>query len=573
MVYFKIDKFAGIAPGVNPRNLSDQFGQIAKDIELDSGTIKGSKTVGSTEHTAQSDSQSVYLYEYGDGNQLWLEWPEADISVAKGPIPGDTTNRLYWTGEDYPRIGWAATITGQSAPYPTASYALGVPAPNLAPTVTVTGPENGDFTPSDVSYVYTLVTDDGREGPPSPASGATPMREGQTATLGIPSPNFNDGNHNFGANALKRIYRSNTGSNSTQFQLCKTVPYATVNTTDTKAAYELQELLPSADWIGPPDDDTSLYPDGPLKDLIPLAQGVMAGFTGKRFCLSVPFLPHAWPISYRITTEEDIVTIAGTNNGVIALTESKPYFITGTDPSAMTAVTVDLAQACINKNSVVDMGEYVLYAGPDGLCQVQGASGSVVTTGLISVDQWNSDFNPTTYKAFLYEGKYVAFSGADSWIYDPSGAENTLTSFSSPQIYGAFYNPKAGELFPLYQDSGRKVKEFRGGSERETAVFKSKKFVAASPLSMGWISVEAGEYPVRVKVWADGTLIVNYELTKSTDTYTQVTTTPSGIDDGTLREPIMRMPAVIGQVWEIQVEGKDVFSVCLAQSMSEVQIT
>ena len=90
---------------------------------------------------------------------------------------------------------------------------------------------------------------------------------------------------------------------------------------------------------------------------------------------------------------------------------------------------------------------------------------------------------------------------------------------------------------------------------------------------MGWLSVEAGEYPVTVKVWADDTLIVNYELTKSSDTYTQVTTTPANISDGTLREPIMRMPAVIGQVWEIQVEGKDVYSVCLAQSMAEVKAT
>ena len=30
----------------------------------------------------------------------------------------------------------------------------------------------------------------------------------------------------------------------------------------------------------------------------------------------------------------------------------------------MTAVRIDLAQACVNEHSVVDMGDYVLYAGP-----------------------------------------------------------------------------------------------------------------------------------------------------------------------------------------------------------------
>ena len=119
-----------------------------------------------------------------------------------------------------------------------------------------------------------------------------------------------------------------------------------------------------------------LYPDGPLQGLIALAQGVMAGFTGKRFCLSEPFLPHAWPINYRITTEEDIVAIASTANGVAALTDGQPYFITGTDPSAMTAIRVDLAQACVNKTKCRGTWvDYVLYAGPDGLCSVQSAFG------------------------------------------------------------------------------------------------------------------------------------------------------------------------------------------------------
>ena len=40
-----------------------------------------------------------------------------DVSVVEGPIPADTLDRLYWTGEDYPRIGTAATIVAGSS-YP-----------------------------------------------------------------------------------------------------------------------------------------------------------------------------------------------------------------------------------------------------------------------------------------------------------------------------------------------------------------------------------------------------------------------------------------------------------------------
>lgn len=577
MVYFKRNKFAGIAPAVAPKLLADQFGQIAADVDLSSGKILGSKTNADTTFSMESGTRSVYRYEYGTGSVEYLQWEEDDISVAKGPIPDDSFERLYWTGEDFPRIGWRSTIIGAGDVHPSSSYRLGVPRPTNTPTTSVSGSGTDTLTAYEVSYVYTLVTADGREGPPSPASNTTSKIDGQTVTVTIPTPTLSGGNHNFGDGALKRIYRSNTGSNSTQFQFVAQVAYTATTYDDTKASYELQEVIPSTTWIGPPDDDGTLYPDGPMQGLIPLAQGVMAGFSGNRFCLSEAFLPHAWPISYRITTDEPIVAISASNNGVVALTNGRPYFITGTDPSAMTAITVDLAQACINKHSVVDMGEYVLYASSDGLCMVQGASGSVVTEGLIPPDIWKQNYHPGSYKAFLYEGKYVAFQqqgGTNNFIFDPTGGENTFTTFNHNRVYAADHDPKSGRLY-IYRQGGTVLEKFRKGTTLNDATFRSKKYVTPSPVSMGWVSIEAGEYPVTVKVYADGTLIAHYEIDEHTTAgkFTQTTTVPSGISAGVLSEPVMRLPAVVGQVWEVEVVGKDIDSYCLAQSIDEVKGT
>ena len=429
-------------------------------------------------------------------------------------------------------------------------------------------------TPNDVSYVYTFVSSFGEEGPPSAPSDIIELTDTQTVVVDVPSFVTNTpGLYNFNASAKKRLYRSNTGSTNTTFQFVAETDYTNTTITDNKNADALGEVLPSSDWIGPPDDDTTLYPDGPMINLIPLAQGVMAGFTGKRFCLSEPFLPHAWPISYRITLEEDIVAIASTANGVAALTNGQPYFITGTDPSAMVSVRIDFAQACVNRSSVVDMGEYVLYAGPDGLCAVQSASGSVVTKGLISVSQWNSDFFPTQIKAFYHEGTYVAFyqdgSTNAGWIYDPRSENATLTTFTtSSVVQGGYTIPKTGELHIIVGD---RVKKFRGATDNRILKFKSKKFVTPTPLSMGWVSVHANEYPATVKVFADGNLVAHFSLAYSSNEYTQTTTVPSGISNGTLAEPIIRMPAVVGQEWEIQVEGSDINEFCLAQSMDEIR--
>ena len=549
MAYFKRDRFSGIAPGVSPRLLADQFGQISENIDFESGRLVSTTNDSDTLTLQNTARRSIYYYR----DTSWLEWSEDSVSVVPGPIPGDTTDRLYFTGDDYPRVGAVSTLVSGSSGYPVNSFRLGVPAPSAAPGTSKSGTADATATPSDVSYVYTYVTATGEEGPPSAPSAVIELTDAESVAVGMPTSAQSSGNFNFGSGALKRIYRSNTGSTNTQFQFVAQVAYTAVTFTDTTDAANLGEVLPSGGWIGPPNDNSSLYPDGPLQGLIALAQGTMAGFTGKRFCLSEPFLPHAWPIQYRITTEEDIVAIASTANGVAALTDGQPYFITGTEPSAMTAVRIDFSQACVNKHSVVDMGDVVLYAGPEGLCAIQSASGQVVTKGLISVKQWNADFHPETIRAFRHEGTYVAFWTSGSthggFVYDPRAAENSLSTLSiAGEVRGGHMNPKDGELYIIV---GNKIKKYRGSNTPRTLTFKSK----------------------TVKVYGDGALVAHYTLSKSGTTYTQATTVPSNISNGTLREPIMRMPAVVAQEWEVQVQGTDINDFCLAQSMDEVRQT
>tara|TARA_R100001460_G_C3554464_1_gene175391 strand:- start:629 stop:2347 length:1719 start_codon:yes stop_codon:yes gene_type:complete len=570
MTYFKRDRFSGIAPGVAPRLLAEQFGQTAENIDFESGRLVPTKD-NVDEYTLQSSARRS-IYYYRDTN--WLEWSEDGVDVVPGPIPNDTNERLYYTGDDYPRVGTAASMISGSAGYPAVSYRLGVPAPSAAPSIAKSGSATATETPETRAYVFTLVTDLGEEGPPSAASSTLDVTSTETVTVTMPTSSNPSGNYFFSTAAKKRIYRSNTGSSFTDFQFVGEVAFATTTFTDNVASSALGEVLPSGTWIGPPDDNTALYPDGPMLGLTAVGNGVMAGFSGKRFCLSEPFLPHAWPIDYRITLEEDIVDIAATGNGVVALTNGTPYFITGTDPAALTPVRIDLAQACVNKNSVVDMGEYVLYAAPDGLVAVAGASGEVVSRGLISVEQWNTSFRPTLIRAFRHEGTYVAFykdgSTLGGWYYDPRSSDAAFSTISvANEVRGGVEDPKSGQLYVI---EGNKIRKYRGGTSNNTLTFKTKKFVTPSPISMAWVSVHAETYPVTVKVFGDGVLIADYSLSESAGVFTQATSTPSGISNGTLREPIMRLPAVVATEWEIEVSGAvTINEICLAQSMDEIR--
>lgn len=566
----KLTKFGGTAPGVSPRLLADQFGQVAENVDLISGVL--TPIMGDLDvYTLQTSTRrSIALYD----NQYWLEWAADNVSAVKSPLPNDAFGRMYFTGDGYPRVGTFASMIAGGAGYPSVSYRLGVPAPANAPGAVKSGTPDTTEIANTVAYVYTFVTDYGEEGPPSPATATLDITSTESVTVSMPAPDHPSGNYSFGSNALKRIYRSNTGSNTTEFQFVAEVPLSTTSYVDTKSSDELGEVLPGASWVGPPDDNSSLYPDGPMAGLIAVANGILAGFTGNRLCLSEPYLPHAWPVEYRKSFEHNIVGITSASNGVLVMTEGTPYFVTGVDPSAMSATKIPIAQPCVNGDSIVDMGDYTMYAGSDGLVRISGGEGAVVTEGVITPKQWNTDYKPLLIKAAEFEGTYVALwtDGLTygGWVFDPRNVESALTTLTiSADVKGVYSNPIDGSLYMIV---GNKIKRYRGGSTPTTVRWKSKKHVLPRPASFRWIGVQAEGYPVEVKVWCDEVLVSHYSLSKSGSTYTQTTTVPGGSPVTAIgTRPIMRMPAAVGQVWEVQVSSQFVINeFTLAQSIEEV---
>jgi len=656
MAYFKLITFSGIAPQVSPRLLQDSIGQEATDVNLDSGRLVPIYSNSQVKVLTNTSRNSIF--KYTDSPERWLQFDEEGVNVVKGPIPGDTNDTVYWTGQSYPRMGRSSVILG-GEPYPSNFYRMGIPAPSSAPTVALTAPtqfnasittENGSgvltvTTSSDhdgvvgeyvklagfgvtngieavdinrsfkivsvpsattltvesngaatstgtssvitngasfkdesdalidysTSYVYTFVSAYGEEGPPSEASTVLTTDDNREVTLSNLDTSSPKSNTNL---SLKRIYRSNTGSNTTAFQFVKEIPLATASTTDDSDNDDLAEVIPSYYWIGPPDDDTSTYPDGPMQGLTALPNGIFAGFTGKRICFSEPFLPHAWPVSYRITLEEEIVAIGAAGNGVIVTTKGTPYLIAGTDPQSMSAIRIESGQACLKKESLVDMGPYVMYASPDGLVMAAGTDVRVATEGILSPQQWQADYYPSTIRGFLWEGRYVGFyetgSGYGGFIFDPRGGANSLVTLTtSEEIQGGFTDPDDNQLYLIIDND---IKKFQGDtSSNETLVFKTKEFVVPKPTSMGFLKVEAEAYPVTVKVYGDGTLYYNATIGASGASYTVTGTTPS-FAQTTIPEPIVRLPAKLHKTYAIEVESSNTINeICIGESMDELR--
>ena len=550
MAYFKINRFKGIAPAVSPRLLAEGIGQTAENVDLESGRlvpINANDTDGFADGDSSSIPASITLasdtknsiYVYNKSHWLDKFANNTNVDLVESPSPNDPHDRIYFTGDTFPKYSFNTSITSDT-PKPDVVYRLGIPAPSVKPTVSVNAASNADAgaITNDVSYVYTFVLGTGEEGPPSAASDIVQMANGQTATLSnmnttIPDHPSGSGTVNYYTTGLKRrIYRSNTGSTNTEFQLVKDISSGS-GATDNADADALGEILPSTTWIGPPDDDSSTYPDGQMLGLTFIANGVLAGFTGRTLCFSEAYVPYAWPADYRLTLDRNIVGLGVTTNGIAVMTEGSPYFVGGTDPGSMTAIKLDSAQACLNKNSIVDMGDYILYAGPDGLVAITGNQVQIVSKGVISPEQWKDaagTFRPAAISAFRYKETYVAFdlSSSTGWVYDPKGQENMFTTLSSASaVRGGYEDPTNGDLYLIVGDA---IHKYRAGATTQTLTYKSGKFVTPAPMSMQYVSVDADSFatnPVVVKVFGDGTLISNYSLVLYKETIAQSAITES----------------------------------------------
>ena len=89
MAYFKRDRFGGIAPGVAPRLLAESFGQVAENVDVESGRLVALKndvnvdintTLNSNAHEGKLDTfskKSLYFYK----DTFFLAFAETNVNV------------------------------------------------------------------------------------------------------------------------------------------------------------------------------------------------------------------------------------------------------------------------------------------------------------------------------------------------------------------------------------------------------------------------------------------------------------------------------------------------------------
>jgi hypothetical protein len=341
----------------------------------------------------------------------------------------------------------------------------------------------------------------------------------------------------------KRIYRAATGNTGTEFRFVAEIPLATADYVDVLTDAALGEVLITDLWDLPPND---------LEGILALPNGVMAGFRRNQLCLSAQNYPHAWPVSYRLNTDTDIVGIGNIDTTVVIGTKSFVYVASGNDPAAYSMSKFEVPYACASKRSFAYLtGIGVVFAGPDGLMAVRGI-GQVrnLTDTVFTRLQWQA-LNPASMVGVAHNDIYFMSWDAGSAAHgcyaidmDPNGfgvaqmAFHAIAKHVDP-VHDVLYmvldrnSEPTDPLLPVPANpptiAETTVVEFQGNhAVRMTYRWRSKLWMLEHPTWFSIAQVRCEDYEnLLVRFYGDGVMVdevvvsgpTEFTLTDALDVY------------------------------------------------------
>jgi hypothetical protein len=478
MAGIRITPSAGIVPRSGPTTLRDNEAQIAVNTKLYNGELKAWSKPGSLPIKTFARPGAQSIFKIGD---QWLSWSD-DVDAVSGPIYALNEFPVYYTGNGSPKKTNVALANAGTGFLPRDYLEMGVPQPTNAPTVVASG---GSGTPESRTYVFTFISMFGsieEESAPSPASALVSALPGGSVTVGA-LPAAPAGKYNI---TKIRIYRSVTGSASTPYLKVADVNIGTTSYVDSVSAINLGNSLSSDEYLPPPSD---------MQGLVSMANGIMAGFRGNEVYFSEPFLPHAWPASYAMTVEYEIVGLAAFGESLLVATKGNPFVISGATPAAMTQSKLPLYEPCVSKRSIASDEGGALFASPNGIIKVsQGFAGNAIRN-LFTRTEWQQ-YSPPSMLGEILDGRYYLFCDAPALqfvgalILDRNEEASPLT-LTTLFTRAARAEPTTASLH-IVDEQSSEIKQWESDQYAFLPYeWKSKLFVAPRPLNFAAAQIEA----------------------------------------------------------------------------------
>lgn len=535
MPTLSIPTFRGELPIRAAHFLDDTQSVTASNCYFEHGTLQPFSDIKVKESDVlTTDVKSFYDY-YG----TWKSW-NVDVDVIASPIGNDEYERIYFTGMGAPQY---LMNTG-------AEFKLGISRPETEVSIEVkgTGDSGDDITEieDDESrfYAYTYVSATGEEGPLSPPSDLVTITrpkteedaDGQYVILTLPALDDSAGLRNI---TLRRIYRTVTTSSGGDWLLVDEVDITDTTYTDEKLTVYLGAALVTETFYPPSEN---------MIGITALPNGISAGFEGNVVALSEPSLPYAWNPNNQLITDSPVTGIAALASGAVVVTEGQPYLMQGYTPDSMQLVKLDVPYGCNHKNSIVDIGEQVVYASDVGLVAAGSSGAQVVTESVIDKAQW-AKYVSGDVSAYRWANNYLMFykdglNFSGCILFSLSSGDITVL----PMYYKAGWQPEGSDT--LYLANGVDVEEVVPGAGTGDSIWKSKEW-HTPPISFNSMRLNILSGSATVRCYRDNKLI----STHSSSDFSR----------------IFRLPAGMGSRHQFEIETSgNVESLTVATSVQEL---
>lgn len=476
MARIRLEDFGGMIPRRSDRLIPDNASSLARNTKLLTGEARGFRVPELIADFSALPYTIMKAYRVLDppNPDAWLTFSSRDVDVVRSMILNDSFDRHYWTGGGLrPLYNTRARIVNGDSP-----WYLGVPQPTPAPTCVVNTPGTG---PDEVrAYLYTFVSAYGEESRPSDPTLIT-VPGGSSVDLSNISITVPDAANR---NIVKRkVYRTVVGNASTSyFYVGEINDMITTTFTDNLSddAISLNNILESTFWEPPPDD---------LEGWVVMPNGYLIGWKGRTICFSEPYHPHAWPVEYQVSTEFEVVGMVVWGTAVVIGTKSQPYLGQGVTPQSFTMQKMDAVEPCLSRHGMVATVAGAYYPSLNGLVLVNAGGISVITTDVLTKEEWAA-YNPGNIFAAALGLQYIAFNADNfGFIFNPTEPKTKLVEIDAfdkvnnvqtDKYTGNVYLIRADRLF----DWDPEV------TERLFWTWKSKEFHLPKPVNFGAVKIK-----------------------------------------------------------------------------------
>lgn len=513
-------EFKGSAPKFDNEQLADGFASVSENTRAGRLMLEPWKAPADVVGGAMPNAfvGSVYFYEHDADPTKWFTWSE-DVYAVTAPLVNDLYDQVIIAEEgEVPRVTDSTQHGLGAAPSGTpSSFPLGIPRPS-APVVTGATDANPDYVPTDpaptddevdttfVSYAVAHVDGWGRIGPLSESSVSVDHKEHNfsslyQATVTLPTTMPPIGNVGRGAPRL-RIYRSNFAAGEVgDYQFLAEVDTGTATFLDNVYSGDLLDAPINEDWVGPPDLNTSLYPNGSMQKAVAVSGEFMCGHNNRLVVFSEPDAPHAWPVAYYKVFEERIVTVAAAGPNVVVLTDGFPYVLTGVHPANMSPTRLADNVPCASATGVAEIDDAIFYVAANGLYRIKGFVNMNVILPFLTESEWRA-LDPSSMKLSVYDGRLFISSpvAGETIVYDPrdeSDGVRTVTFDAQATTQLADTN----DLAYVERGTSKLVTFDSHATDYMALKWKSKVYQFNEPITFSCAKVRAKSFPVSVTFW------------------------------------------------------------------------